>query len=79
MLAPSELLCYAAIEVVLDRKYRRNARKNTQWTNKCLLKDRFFSLVNLLKELRFHPETWLNFLRMNGSTYFIINGNLHIF
>jgi hypothetical protein len=29
MLAVSELLCYAAIAVVLDRKYRRNARKGS--------------------------------------------------
>ena len=38
----------------------------------------FFSHVNLLKELRFHPKDWHNFLRMNESTYFIINGNLHL-
>ena len=30
VLALSELLCYAAIAVVLDRKYRRNARKSDQ-------------------------------------------------
>jgi len=35
----------------------------------------FFSHVNLLKELKFHPKDWHNFLRMNESTYlkFIIN------
>jgi hypothetical protein len=69
MLALSELLCYAAIAVVLGRKYRRNARKSTQWTKKWLLKDGDFSHVNLLKELRFHPKDLHNFLRMNESTY----------
>jgi hypothetical protein len=29
MLALSELLCYAAIAVVLDRKFRRNATKSS--------------------------------------------------
>ena len=72
MLAVSELLCYATIAVVLDRKYRRNARKSRQWTKKWLLKDSFFSQVNLLKELRFHPKDWHNFLRVNESTYFTL-------
>ena len=31
-LALGELLCYAAIAVILDRKYRRNARKCREWT-----------------------------------------------
>jgi hypothetical protein len=73
MLALSELLCYAAIAVVLDRKYRRDARKSRGWTKKWLLKRQDFSHVNLLKELRFHLKDWHNFLRMNESTYFIIN------
>jgi len=69
MLALSELLCYAAIAVVLDRKCRRNARKIREWTKNCLLKRQDFSHVNLLKELRFHPKDWYNFLRMSESTY----------
>ena len=69
MLAISQLLCYAAIAVVLDRKYRRNARKSREWSKKWLLKRPDFSHVNLLKELRFHPKDWHNLLRMNESTY----------
>ena len=69
MLAVSELLCYAAIAVVLDRKYRRNARKSREWTKKWLLKRQEFSHGNLLKELRFLSKDWHNFLRMNESTY----------
>jgi len=64
-LALSELLCYAAIAVVLDRKYRRNARKRREWTKQWLLKGQDFSHVILLKELRFHPKDWHNFLRFN--------------
>jgi len=69
MLAVSELLCYTAITVGLDRKYRRNARKSGECTKKWLLKRQFFSHVNLLKELRFHPKDWHNFLKMNESIY----------
>jgi len=67
--ALSELLCCAGIAVVLDRKYRRNAMKSREWTKKCLSKRQHFSHVNLLKELRFHPKDWHNFLRMSESTY----------
>ena len=69
MLALSELLCSAAVTVVSDRKYRWNARKSTEWTKKWLLQQQDFSHINLLKELRFHPKDWHNFLRMNESTY----------
>jgi len=68
-LALSELLCCAAIAVVLDRKYRRNAQKSREWTKKWLSKQQHFSHVNLLKVLRFHPKDWHNFLRMSESTY----------
>ena len=60
---------WTVIAVVLDRKYRRNARKSREWTKKWLLKRQDFSHVSLLKELRFHPKEWHNFLRMNESTY----------
>jgi hypothetical protein len=69
MLALNELLCYAAIAVVLGRKYRRNARKSREWIKKWLLKRHYFSHVSLLKQLRFHPKDWHNFLRTNESTY----------
>jgi hypothetical protein len=41
-----------------------------------VVKRQDFSHVNLLKELRFHPKDWHNFLRMNDIylPYFIING-----
>jgi hypothetical protein len=68
-LAVSELLCCAAIVVVLDRKYRRNARKSRGWTKKWLSKRQHFSHVNLLKELIFLPKDWHNFLRMSEFTY----------
>jgi len=44
MLALSELLCYAAIAVVLDRKYRRNASKSGEWTFLC-------SFLNALRKI----------------------------
>jgi len=73
-LALSELLCCAGIAVVLDRRYRRNARKSREWTKKWLSKRQHFSHINLLKVLRYHPKDWHNFLRMSQSTYFIIYG-----
>ena len=36
------------------------------------VKTTVFSHANLLKELRFHPKDWHNFLRMNESTYLIL-------
>ena len=69
MLALSELLCYVAIAVLLDRKYRRNATKSREWIKKWLLKRQDLSHISLLKELRFHPKDWHNFLRMNESAY----------
>jgi len=72
-LALGELLCYAAFPVILDRKYRRNARKCREWTKQWLLKRQDFSHVILLKELRFHPKDWHNFLRINESTYLTLS------
>ena len=70
MMLALRTVVYAATAVVLDRKYRRNARKSRQWTKKWLLKRKvFFFHVNILKELRFHPKDWHNFLRMIESTY----------
>jgi hypothetical protein len=34
-----------------------------------VVKRQDFSHVSLLKELRFHPKDWHNFLGMNESTY----------
>jgi len=46
-LALSELLRYAAFAVVLDRKYRRNARKRSEWTKQWLLKRQELSRQSL--------------------------------
>jgi len=55
MLALSELLCYAAIAVGLDRKYRRDARKSGECTRKWLLKRQDFTHCiqrsNIIKNL----------------------------
>jgi len=55
--------------VVLDRKYRRNARKRRRVDKTVVVKRQDFSHVNLLKELRIHRKDWHDFLRMNESTY----------
>jgi hypothetical protein len=68
-LALIELLCCAAIAVVLDRRCRIYARKSREWTKKWLSKRQIFSHVNLLKELLFHPMDWHNFLRISESIY----------
>jgi hypothetical protein len=51
MLALSELLCYAAIAVVLDRKYRRNARKSREWTFFVFLSKRTAQIVDFFLQL----------------------------
>ncbi|CAB3236794.1 unnamed protein product [Arctia plantaginis] len=39
------------------------------WVKKWLLKRNQYPHVNLLKELRFHPEDWHNYMRMTEPTY----------
>ncbi|KAG8248100.1 hypothetical protein J6590_047407 [Homalodisca vitripennis] len=49
---------------------RKRQLKRNQWTKDWLLNRAQYSHVNLLKELRFHPKDWHNYLRMNEETFF---------
>ncbi|XP_046686715.1 uncharacterized protein LOC124372373 [Homalodisca vitripennis] len=62
------LLIYGAVACVIVKRRKRQLKRN-QWTKDWLLKRAQYSHVNLLKELRFHPKDWHNYLRMNEETY----------
>lgn len=60
-------LAATAVALVIKTKGKKQKRK---WTKDWLLKRSQYSHVNLLNELRFHPEDWHNYLRMDEETYF---------
>ncbi|KAL4141558.1 hypothetical protein QTP88_004182 [Uroleucon formosanum] len=60
-------LAATAVALVFKTKGKNEKRK---WTKDWLLKRSQYSHVNLLNELRFHPEDWHNYLRMDEETYF---------
>lgn len=62
------LLMYGAVACLIVKRRRRHFKRNV-WTKDWLLKRTQYSHVNLLKELRFHPKDWHNYLRMNEETY----------
>lgn len=62
------LLMYGAVACVIVKRRRRQFKRNV-WAKDWLLKRAQYSHVNLLKELRFHPKDWHNYLRMNEETY----------
>ncbi|KAG8256089.1 hypothetical protein J6590_076830 [Homalodisca vitripennis] len=63
------LLIYGAVACVIVKRRKRQVKRN-QWTKDWLLNRAQYSHVNLLKELRFHPKDWHNYLRMNEETFF---------
>ncbi|KAG8310951.1 hypothetical protein J6590_053452 [Homalodisca vitripennis] len=63
------LLIYGAVACVIVKRRKRQLKRN-QWTKDWLLNRAQYSHVNLLKELRFHPKDWHNYLRMNEETFF---------
>ncbi|KAG8267895.1 hypothetical protein J6590_040677 [Homalodisca vitripennis] len=70
------LLIYGAVACVIVKRRKRQLKRN-QWTKDWLLNRAQYSHVNLLKELRFHPKDWHNYLRMNEETFFSEMMNFH--
>lgn len=67
-----EILYLLLLGVLINRIQMKGRKKKTRkrfWTKKWLLERNQFSHVNLLNELRFHPEDWPNYLRMDEDTY----------
>ncbi|CAI6377837.1 unnamed protein product [Macrosiphum euphorbiae] len=63
-------LALAATAVALVLHKIKGKKQKRKWTKDWLLKRSQYSLINLLNELRFHPEDWHNYLRMDEETYF---------
>ena len=60
----------AVVGLLLSIKSKRHRyKKRTIWCKEWLKKRERYSHINLLKELRFHPKDWHNYLRMNEDTY----------
>jgi len=60
------LALVATAAVMIENKKKAKKRK---WVKEWLLKRSQYSHVNLLNEIRFHPEDWHNYLRMDEDTY----------
>ena len=58
-----------ALSVLVKRK-KTNKRKI--WTKDWLLQRHVFTHTNLLEELRYFPEDFNNFLRMDEETYLLL-------
>lgn len=55
----------AAVSVISKRK----KKQRSIWVKEWLLKRRIYSHIHLLNELKFAPEDWFNYLRMDEDTY----------
>lgn len=56
----------AVTTVIIKEKNKKNKRK---WVKQWLLKRKQYSHINLMNELKFHPQDWFNYLRMDEETY----------
>lgn len=54
---------------VLAIQGKRRKRKRKIWTKNWLLKRSVYTHTNILHELRFYPEDFKNYLRMDEATY----------
>ncbi|KAK5650121.1 hypothetical protein RI129_001150 [Pyrocoelia pectoralis] len=65
-------LLAAAYSVLIKKKSNKllqRPRNRTKWVKECLLKRSKYTHVNLLQELRFEPDDWRNYLRMDEDSY----------
>ncbi|KAM3966299.1 LOW QUALITY PROTEIN: uncharacterized protein ACR2FA_012601 [Aphomia sociella] len=65
--ADVDAIALIGLLLVILKKDKRRSR--TEWCKKWLQKRRKYSHVNLLKELKFYPKSYRNYLRMDEKTY----------
>ena len=58
-----------ALCVIAIHKERSKSRSRSIWAKEWLKKRRTYTHTNLLNELRFYPDDFRNYLRMDESTY----------
>lgn len=49
--------------------FKTKTKKRSRWTKDWLKKRGIYSHINLLEELRLEPRDWMNYLRMDATTY----------
>lgn len=59
----------AIVGLLLAMENPKKKAKRKYWSKSWLQKRKTFSHVNLLKDLRFSPKDWHNYLRMDEDTY----------
>lgn len=59
----------ALLGLALILKMNNTKKKRKKWCKHWLLKRKTYSHVNLLSELKFEPEDFINYLRMDKKTY----------
>lgn len=64
-MASDDLLIATAVALYV----KSQSKKRSRWTKSWLQKRPKYSHINLLEELRLEPRDWLNYLRMDTSTY----------
>ncbi|CAH1999866.1 unnamed protein product [Acanthoscelides obtectus] len=65
-----DALALIGIAVILKKKRTKTViKKRKKWCKHWLLKKKTYSHVNLLNELKFEPEDFKNYLRMDENTY----------
>lgn len=62
-----DALASAAFCLVHKRHTRK--KKRGVWCNEWLMKEKKYSHINLLSELKIYPRDWHNYVRMNEETY----------
>lgn len=62
-----DTLALLGLALILKKNYAKNKRR--KWCKHWLLKRKTYSHVNLLNELKFEPEDFKNYLRMDEKTY----------
>lgn len=67
-MSSNETLVASALILYLQNK-NKNKMKRKIWTKNWFQKRDDFSHINLLKELKFSPNDWNNYMRMNEKTY----------
>jgi hypothetical protein len=65
-----DALALIGLALILKEKDNKTVkRKRKKWCKNWLLKRETYSHVNLLNELKFEPEDFKNYLRMDEKTY----------
>jgi len=65
-----DTLALIGLAIVLKYKVAKSVKKKRKkWCKDWLLKRKSYSHINLLNELRFEPEDFKNYLRMDEKTY----------